>query len=384
MKKTAVRSGQARSAQEKAPSPHPAEPSTGLITEDELLLASRNHAMPLEMLRWYATPAGMHYLVIHWDVPAVDPETWSLRLHGAVHRELQLGLDDLRARDRRTLDVTLECAGNGRSLLKPRPVSQPWVLGGVSNAVWTGTPLSGLLAESGLEPGAVELVFTGEDRGFQGGVEQPYARSLPVEVAASDDVLLAYEMNGQPLMPQHGFPLRLLVPGWYGMTSVKWLRSIEAVTTPFEGFQQSVAYRFQQDAEDPGTRVSRIRVRALMVPPGEADFATRRRVLAAGPAVLEGRAWSGHGAVTAVSVGIDGMWFRAHLEPAVDRYAWRRWTFPWVASEGTHELMCRAEDTAGNIQPLEPEWNYQGMGNNAVQRIEVTVRPSLADGTAFP
>ncbi|EMY33208.1 sulfite oxidase [Arthrobacter crystallopoietes BAB-32] len=210
--------------------------------------------MPLELLHWTATPVGMHYLLIHFDVPAIDPETWSLRVHGAVQRPLDLRLDDLRAREQRTLAVTMECAGNGRSLMEPRPVSQPWILGAVGTAVWTGTPLSGVLAEAGLEPGAVEVVFTGADRGFQGGVEQAYARSLPVDIAAGEDILLAYEMNGQPLMPQHGFPLRLLVPGWYGMTSVKWLRSIEAVTTPFEGFQQAVAYRFQQDADDPGSR----------------------------------------------------------------------------------------------------------------------------------
>ncbi|WP_424580019.1 hypothetical protein [Crystallibacter crystallopoietes] len=121
-----------------------------------------------------------------------------------------------------------------------------------------------------------------------------------------------------------------------------------------------------------------------MVPPGEPDFASRRRVLAAGPTLLEGRAWSGQGKIKAVEIGIDGVWSEAHLEPAVDKYAWQRWTFPWVASEGTHELICRAEDAQGNTQPLAPEWNYQGMGNNAVQRIDVTVRPSLDDGTAFP
>lgn len=142
-----------------------------------------------------------------------------------------------------TVPVTLECAGNGRALLEPRAISQPWLHEAIGTAEWTGTPLAGVLAHAGLEPGTRELVFTGWDRGRQGGVEQAYQRSLPVEEAMRPDVLLAWAMNGQPLQPQHGAPLRLLVPGWYGMTSVKWLTSIEATDHPFVGYQQAWAWR---------------------------------------------------------------------------------------------------------------------------------------------
>ena len=193
--------------------------------------------------------------------------------------------------------VTLECAGNGRSLLHPRPLSQPWRLEGVGTAEWTGVPLAYLLAQAGVDDDAVEVVFTGADAGIQGGVRQKYARSLPIKEAMRPDVVLAYEMNGRELPPQHGYPLRLVVPGWYGMASVKWLESIQVVTHPFEGFQQAVAYRYQKDADDAGTPVSRIRVRSLMVPPGIPDFFTRSRVLPAGPVMLQGRAWSGEGSV---------------------------------------------------------------------------------------
>jgi DMSO/TMAO reductase YedYZ molybdopterin-dependent catalytic subunit len=168
--------------------------------------------------------------------------------------------------------------------------------------------------------------------------------------------------------------VRLLVPGWYGMTSVKWLRSIEAVTEPFTGYQQAVAYVFRKDADDAGTPVRRIRVRSLMVPPGIPDFLTRQRTLEAGPTMLRGRAWSGDGVVTGVEVGIDGVWSAAHVERGVGPHAWQAWQFPWVATAGHHELSCRATDAASNVQPLEAEWNLRGMGNNGVQTVEVEVR----------
>lgn len=368
-----------------APAPAPAEPTaqaptlptsptTGPITLEELHLAGRNHEAPLEALRWPLTPPGLHYILTHFDVPDLDPIKWRLAIGGAVKRPLELTLSDLTRLPRETVTVTLECAGNGRTRFEPRPISQPWDLGGFGTAEWTGTPLAPLLVEAGLEPEAVELVFTGHDRGIQDSVEQDYARSLTVEETRAEGVLLAYEMNGRPLPPQHGFPVRLLVPGWYGMTSVKWLRSIEAVTEPFTGYQQAVAYVFRKDADDAGTPVRRIRVRSLMVPPGIPDFLTRQRTLGAGPTMLRGRAWSGNGVISGVEVGIDGEWLAAQVDPPAGPHAWQGWTFPWVATPGRHELACRATDSAGNVQPFEAEWNLGGMGNNGVQTMAVEVR----------
>ncbi|MFA4966250.1 MAG: sulfite oxidase [Thermoleophilia bacterium] len=349
-------------------------PTEGPLTADELQLATRNRGMPLEALRYDVTPTGLHYLLTHFDIPAVDPSSWRLEVKGRVEHPLSLSLADVRARPAHTIAVTLECAGNGRARLHPRPVSQPWLVEAIGTAEWSGVPLRDVLGAAGILPGALELVFTGADHGVQGDVEQDYARSLPLAQALRPEVLLAYAMNGRPLEPQHGAPLRLVVPGWYGMAQVKWLRSIEAVSEPFEGYQQSVAYRYQDDEADRGEPVARIRVRALMIPPGYPDFLTRQRYVDAGSVLLQGRAWSGAAPVARVEVAVDGRWEDAELEPPLGEHAWRGWRYAWRATPGEHALSCRATDAAGNAQPVQQHWNYQGMGNNLVQVIPVTVR----------
>ncbi|MEU4528145.1 sulfite oxidase [Micromonospora ureilytica] len=346
------------------------------ISAEELQLAARNHGIPLEALRYDVTPAGLHYLLIHYDIPELDPATHTLTVGGAVDRPLTVTLADLRERQRVTRQVTLECAGNGRALLHPRPVSQPWLVEAVGNAEWTGTPLAPLLRESGIDPDAVDVVFTGADHGVERGVEQDYQRALPVADALREEVLLAYEMNGAPLLPQHGAPLRLIVPGWYGMAHVKWVHSIELRTEPFEGYQNAVAYRVRRDADDPGVPVTRIEPRALVRPPGFPDFMSRRRVLRPGPCTLDGRAWSGHAPVVAVEVTTDGgeSWAPAELEPTdAGDFAWRRWRHEWVAAPGRYVLGARATDASGRTQPVEQQWNRGGFANNMVQRIEVVV-----------
>lgn len=352
----------------------PPAPTEGPLTPEELQLAARNSGLPLEALRYDITPTGLHYLLVHFDIPAVDPATWRLRIGGHVRRPQQLDLENLRARPRRTLAVTIECAGNGRARLHPRPISQPWLNEAVSTAEWTGTPLAGVLEDAGVADGAVELVFTGADHGVEKGYEHDYARSLPLAEARRPEVLLAYEMNGRALEPQHGFPLRLVVPGWYGMAHVKWLGRIEAVTQPFEGYQQKVAYWYKSGGEDPGTPVTRIRPRALMIPPGFPDFLTRKRTVERGNVTLRGRAWSGQGAVVRVDVGVDGAWAEAVLDEPVGAFAWRAWSLAWEAPPGDYLLSCRAVDGTGQTQPTLAPWNLQGMGNNLVQTVPVSVR----------
>ena len=347
------------------------------ITLDELQLSARNHALPLEALRHPITPLGLHYLLIHFDIPFVDPAAWRLQIGGRVERPLELTLADLQRRPTETLAVTLECAGNGRALLSPRAVSQPWLMEAVGTAEWTGTPLAPILEEAGLRDSAEEVVFSGLDRGVQGDVEHFYERSLPLADALREEVLLAWAVNGQPLPPQHGFPLRLIVPGWYGMTHVKWLQSITVVDEPFRGWQQDVAYHLKDSEEDPGRQVTRILPRALMVPPGIPDFVTRVRLLDAGPCVLEGRAWSGQAPIERVELSVDGgaSWEDASLGEPLSEFAWRGWSHTWDAQPGEHELCCRATDATGNTQPTRPGWNYDGLCNNAVQRVRVTVGP---------
>jgi sulfane dehydrogenase subunit SoxC len=346
------------------------------VTREELGQATRNHGMQLEGLRYDRTPAGMHYLVIHFDIPAADQAAWTVEVDGLVDRPLSLTMADLRSRPAVTVPITMECAGNGRALLSPRAESQPWLFEAVGNAEWTGTPLAPIVDEAGLSPDAVELLFTGADHGIQGEVEQDYQWSFSLGDILRDDVLLAYGMNGHPLPPQHGYPIRLLVPDWYGMCSVKWLRRITAIAEPFDGFQLW-AYQLRQDEDDPGERVTRKQPRALMVPPGFPDFPARRRFLDAGPHELTGRAWSGWGHVAGVEISTDGggSWTPVTLgPPPASSASWRSWSFRWDASAGEHELLVRATDDAGNRQPVDPPWNLHGFANNMAQRVAVTVR----------
>jgi len=330
--------------------------------------------MPLEALRYAVTPAGLHYLLIHYDIPAVDAATFRLEVGGQVARALELTLDELRARPAVELEVTLECAGNGRALLAgTRPVSQPWFSEAVGTGAWRGTPLAPLLEEAGVGDRACEVVFTGLDRGVEGGVEQSFERSLPLGEALGSDLLLAYEMNGAPLLPQHGFPLRLVVPGWYGMTHVKWLTRITVVDEPFTGYQQTHAYLLRRSEDDAGEPLTRIYPRALMIPPGLPEFPTRERTVTAGRVAVEGRAWSGWAPIQTVELGVDGEWSPADVEPPRSRWAWQAWRAEWNATPGEHVLTCRARDEAGNEQPDEADWNVGGYANNGIQRVPVTV-----------
>lgn len=336
----------------------------------------RNHSMPLEALRYDVTPIGLHYLLIHFDIPALDAETYRLHVGGRVRTALDLSLEELKARPAMTMAVTLECAGNGRARLSPRPLSQPWLGEAVGNAEWTGTPLRGLLEEAGVLDGAVDVVFTGHDRGMQGGIEQLYERSLSRDDVIHEEALLAYAINGRPLPPQHGFPLRLIVPGWYGMTDVKWLRSITVTDRPFQGYQQATAYHFRTREGDAGEPVRRMRPRALMVPPGVPDFMSRVRFVEPSTVVIEGRAWSGHGPITNVELSDDGgrTWAGADVEAPAGPYAWQRWTYRWDALRpGDYELCARATDADRNVQPVDVDWNFEGVENNAVQRVRVIV-----------
>jgi len=348
------------------------------ISTDELTLASRNHALPLEALRYDVTPPGLHYVLVHYDVPDIDVSSWMLSVQGEVDRPLSLSLDALRRYPAVRLPVTLECAGNGRAQLEPRPVSQPWLDGAVGTAEWTGARLADVLVDAGVSARAVDVVLHGADHGVERGVEQDYARGLPIAEALRPDVLLAYEMNGQPLPPQHGFPLRAVVPGWYGMASVKWLGAVRVVDAPYDGFQNTDAYRYKMRLEDRGEPVTRIAVRALMVPPGFPDFLSRVRIVDAGPVELRGRAWSGHGAVTGVEVSADGghTWREASLGRPLGPHAWVAWSMTWRAEPGEHELCVRARDDSGALQPATAPWNAQGMGNNEIQHVRVHVRRS--------
>jgi sulfane dehydrogenase subunit SoxC len=350
-----------------------ANPAEG-VTSDELQLAARNHGMPLESLRWDITPPGLHYILTHYDIPAIDPSSFELVVDGLVDTSLSLNLDAIQSRPRISAIVTLECAGNGRAQLLPRPVSQPWLTEAVGTSRWTGTSLSRLLREAGIADGAVDVVFTGADHGIERGFEQDYQRALPLAEAMAEEVMLAYEMNDAPLLPQHGAPLRLIVPGWYGMAHVKWLRRITVVREKFDGFQMR-AYRLRDTADEHGIPLTRIEPRALLLPPGFPDFMSRRRVVRSGAVTIEGRAWSGWAPVSRVEVSTDGgdTWELADLDTPQHSHGWARWTWTWESKTGNFMLSCRATDASGRTQPLGQRWSRGGFANNTIQRVPVTV-----------
>ena len=267
--------------------------------------------------------------------------------------------------------------------MRPRAVYVPWFKEAIGTYQWTGTPLRPLLEQAGLLDDAVEVLFTGWDTGIDLGVEHAFERSLPIAEAMRDEVMLAWEANGQALLPQHGFPLRLIVPSWYGMASVKWLRAITVLNKPFQGIQQAKVYRYQQRKGESGEPVHKKRVHSVMMPPGIPDLITRHRFLPPGRHTLQGMAWSGAGRITRVELSTDGgaHWSDAELvSTSADRFAWVQWRRDWQADRpGEYMLACRATDEAGDVQPVDPNarWNRQGMGANGVQQTPVTVRPGI-------
>lgn len=347
---------------------------TGDVSAEERGLANRNHGLPLELLREDITPAGAHYLLTHFDMPHLPADSFALEIGGAVRAPLRLTLADLAARPQVEVPVTLECAGNGRAGHDPRHRSMPWLYEAVGTALWQGTPLRPLLEEASALDGVQDWAFFGADEGFDDGVRHFFGRSLtPGEVAATEPLLVT-GMNGQPLLPQHGAPLRLIVPGWYGMASVKWLTRIEALTERFEGFQQVRTYRYRKERGMPGEPVQDLRVKSLMVPPGLPDWYSRRRWVEAGAITVEGRAWTGRGRrITGVVLDTGMERVEATLSAPVGDHAWVKWSAQWEARPGRHTLRCIARDDSGAEQPLTPPPDVAGFGNNAAQQVDVQV-----------
>jgi DMSO/TMAO reductase YedYZ molybdopterin-dependent catalytic subunit len=335
-----------------------------------------NAEAPLPVLLEPVTPSELVYVRNHFDVPALDAATWRLGVGGAVERPLSLSLGELQALPRESVQMTLECAGNGRLAMRPVPKGTAWSYGAVSVVRFTGTPLRHVLARARIAADAVEVAFAGADRGeVEPGRLERFVRSLPLEAALRPDTLLAWEMNGLPLPSEHGRPLRLVVPGWYGMASVKWLEEIRVLTEPFEGFFQSEHYVYVDgDPAARGEPVREIRVRAVIAEP--ADGATLALEREGESVEVCGAAWSGHGPVARVEVSADGgaSWTAAEVEPARTPHAPQRWWWRWVPpSAGSYTLLCRAADAAGESQPAEQVWNRLGYGNNGPHAVVVRV-----------
>lgn len=331
-----------------------------------------NAETPMEVLTEPLTPNHLFYVRNHFEMPRIDTGTWRVAVDGAVEHPLELSLMDLQRLPERTVTVTMECAGNGRSRMVPVPPGTPWADGAVSTAQFTGAPLHLVLDQARLRAQALEVVFEGADHGqVRPGRVMPFARSLPLEVARHPDTLLARAMNGEPLLPDHGFPLRLVVPRWFGMASVKWLVKISVLSSHFEGYFQREQYVYvgEHGTQD-GTPVTFMRVRAVIGRP--ADGAQLRL----GPVEVAGTAWSGVASIAKVGVSSDEgrSWAEAKLGTPSSPYASTPWRFHWVPpGPGVYTLTAQASDGAGNVQPFDPVWNAHGYGNNVVHRVRVEV-----------
>ena len=327
----------------------------GMIVREKM---PENLEFPFSSLDTFLTPNDRFYVRSHFAVPTLDPATWRLRVEGAVKTPLELTLADLMQMPSRTTPATLECAGNGRVFLSPATKGAQWELGAVSNAEWTGVPLSAVLQQAGVQPGAVEVILEGADSGELKDPPKPtgplhFARSLPLAVANRSDVLLAYRMNGAELPVAHGFPLRAVVPGWYGVASVKWLTRLVVTDRPFNGHFQSVDYAIWERANGLPTRVpiTEMQVKSQIARPD------MHEAVAAGSVYrIYGAAWTGDSEIALVEVSTDGglTWQATKLLGKPTRFTWRFWEMKWKvpAQHGRVTLLSRATDARGRTQPL--------------------------------
>ncbi len=319
-------------------------------------------------------PNRRFYVRNHFQVPKLDCANWRLNVGGLVERPLSLSLRDLVRMPSQTQFVTLECAGNGRSLLSPPVSGEQWNLGAVSTAEWSGVPLAEVLQRAGVKAVARQVVFRGADSGKldPNGKPTRFERSLSVDEAHHCEGLLAYAMNGEALPVQHGYPLRLVVPGWYAVASVKWLTEIDVISGEFRGHYQTGSYFFEWQREGQVVRepVSLQRVRSLITEPEPESGIDH------GELPVRGVAWSGAAPIARVEVKIgDGPWQEARLLGERKRHSWQGWELiARLEHPGSVVISARATDMASRTQPSSPEWNRLGYGNNVVQQVRVHVR----------
>lgn len=338
-----------------------------------------NLEMPFGALDGFITPNDQFYIRSHFPVPEIDRQKWRLKIEGAVENPVELSYEDLRALPATAIPATLECAGNGRVFLVPKVKGTQWELGAVGNTEWTGVSLGDLLRKAGPKTGALEVILEGADHGAIAEPPRPageihYARSVPLGKAL-DGVLLALEMNGEPLTPSHGFPLRAIVPGWYGMAAVKWLQRIVVTEQPFNGYYQTVDYAYWQrgDAGVALVPITEMQVKASIARPGINEVigaATIYRVA--------GAAWTADAEIVKVELSTDGgaSWKEVTLQGAHVPNSWRLWDCEWATPKnpGRRILLARATDSRGRTQPMERDLDRGTYEINHCLPIEVEIR----------
>jgi|HubBroStandDraft_1064217.scaffolds.fasta_scaffold04188_4 DMSO/TMAO reductase YedYZ molybdopterin-dependent catalytic subunit len=339
---------------------------------------------PLSALDAEFTSTPDFFVRNHFPIPQVDLADWRLRVEGDVEQSLALSYPEFLALHHEHVDALMECAGNSRSSVRPRPEGVLWRNGAVGTASWDGVPLHTVLERAGVRPGSVEVMFEGADRGLEPGVDREigFAMSITLTKAMDPATLLADRMNGQPLSARHGFPVRAVVPGWYGMASVKWLTRIVVLRHPFQGHFRARAYAYipEGEAADAAHRpVTSVQVKSLFTWPGEGD------VLPSGQHRVRGVAWSGGVAIDRVEVSSSSMsespereiWHPATLFPGETTFVWTHWEYDCdLRRPGFYVLRVRAIDAQGNAQPMIADWNFNGLGNNPVHAVPVEIRPS--------
>ncbi|MEP6822701.1 MAG: sulfite oxidase [Chthoniobacterales bacterium] len=337
-----------------------------------------NLEMPFSTLEDFVTPNEQFYVRCHFPIPEIAAETWRLQVEGAVDAALRLTHAELRAMPQHTIMATMECAGNGRTFLQPKVKGVAWDLGAVGNGNWSGVLLRDVLDAAGVRDDAIEIILEGADRGEIKEPPRPageinYARSLPMNKAC-EDVLLALDLNGEPLTPSHGFPLRAVVPGWYGMASVKWLERIMVSTTPFHGYYQSIDYVYwtRRDGLPTLVPLSKMPVKAQVARP-----VMDEKVPAATTYRVHGAAWGGEGGIAKVELSTDGggTWSVAEITDSAEKNAWRFWEFHWdtPAEPERCTLVVRATDAHGRTQPRERVADYGSYMVNHLLPIEVEI-----------
>jgi DMSO/TMAO reductase YedYZ molybdopterin-dependent catalytic subunit len=317
-----------------------------------------NLEMPFETLDDFITPTKSFYVRTHFPIPAIDRDAWWLHVEGEIEKPFAINYEELLELESRTIPVTLECAGNNRDFLEQKVKGVQWGLGAVGTAEWTGVPLSILLDRAGVKTSACEVILEGADHGMLEDAKSPpgllrFARSIPLAKARSD-VLLAYRMNGVDLPPQHGFPLRAIVPGWYAMASIKWLQRIIVTNEPFTGYYQTMDYAFWKRRGDIAelTPLAEMQIKAEIAKPVKdeivpADWKVR----------VHGAAWTSDGEISKVELSTNGgsTWKEAKLLGDSKPNAWRLWEYDWKtpATAGKAVLIARATDSQGRTQPVE-------------------------------
>lgn len=337
-----------------------------------------NLEFPFDTLDTFLTPNDRFYVRSHFATPALDASSWRLRVEGAVDRPLEITYDDLRKMDARTQPATLECAGNARVFLAPAARGVQWELGAISTAEWTGVPLATILQRAGVKAGAIDVVLEGADSGEIKDPPKPagaihFARSLPLAKALAPETLLAFKMNGAVLPVSNGFPVRAVVPGWYGVASVKWLTRIIVTDKPFHGHFQTVDYATfeRHDGFPVRVPITEMQVKAAIARP------VTHEVIAAGmPFTISGAAWGGS-PVRRVEVSVDGgtTWVQAALNDRSHAFSWRLWSYSWRSpAKGRAVIMARATDVEGRVQPMQRDADRDNYLVSHVLPIEVEVR----------